>query len=227
VRQRSWRRRWNASLTTGPAALTGVRVLSGGGARVVATSLHDSVQLIAMLSIARIIICIYGSAESSHAARSQEACPAGAHVANPRWQASWRRPSTEGLARRPATYASSRAQGLQPAPHHDPRGERHSIAAQARHVARGPRRVDHDRTTRRLSHRACERAGLPSTWKVDPFSSAVQFYGWREREGAPTLFRPPPKYQALWVWLPKTWLLREGWTRHGLVSTHEVPGPHR
>jgi REP element-mobilizing transposase RayT len=71
-----------------------------------------------------------------------------------------------------------------------------------------------------------DRYGLPRTWNVDPFSSGVQFYGWREREGMPTLFKPPITYQALWVWLPKTWLLREGWTRHGLVSTHEVPGPH-
>jgi hypothetical protein len=59
------------------------------------------------------------------------------------------------------------------------------------------------------------------------FSSGVGFWGWRELEGKPTLFKPPPKYQALFVWLPKTWLLRESWTRHGLVSTHDVPGPHR
>ena len=72
-----------------------------------------------------------------------------------------------------------------------------------------------------------DRFGLPSTWTVDPFSSGVRFSGWREREGAATLFKEPPTYQALWVWLPKTWLLREGWTRHGLVSTHEVPGPRR
>jgi REP element-mobilizing transposase RayT len=72
-----------------------------------------------------------------------------------------------------------------------------------------------------------DRDGLPATWNVDPFSSAVSFWGWREREGAMTLFKPPKEYQALWVWLPKTWLLREGWIRHGLVSTHEVPGPHR
>ncbi|HEY5939044.1 MAG TPA: transposase [Kofleriaceae bacterium] len=71
-----------------------------------------------------------------------------------------------------------------------------------------------------------DRCGLPSTWKIDPFSSGVGFGGWRELEG-PTLWKPPPTYQALWVWLPRTWLLREGWTRHGLVSTHEVPGPHR
>jgi REP element-mobilizing transposase RayT len=72
-----------------------------------------------------------------------------------------------------------------------------------------------------------DRHGLPSTWKIDPFSSGVRFGGWRELEGSPTLFRAPATYQALWVWLPKTWLLREGWTRHGLISTHDVPGPQR
>ena len=72
-----------------------------------------------------------------------------------------------------------------------------------------------------------DRYGLPSTWSVDPFSSAVGFSGWRELEGATTLWKTPPTYQALWVWLPKTWLLRGGWTKHGLVSTREVPGPHR
>ena len=72
-----------------------------------------------------------------------------------------------------------------------------------------------------------DRNGLPRTWRVDPFSSGIGFSGWRELEGALTLWKPPPTYQALFVWLPKTWLLRKGWTRHGLVSTHDVPGPHR
>lgn len=92
-----------------------------------------------------------------------------------------------------------------------PRAVRHALA----YVLNNWRKHDEDRD------------GLPRTWRVDPFSSGVQFWGWCELEGATTLFKPPPTYQGLWVWLPKTWLLREGWTRHGLVSTHEVPGPHR
>ena len=28
-------------------------------------------------------------------------------------------------------------------------------------------------------------------------------------------------------WRPRTWLLSEGWRRHGLVSVYEVPGPRR
>jgi len=69
-----------------------------------------------------------------------------------------------------------------------------------------------------------DRAGIARTWKVDPFSTGVMFWGWRELGDSPMLYRAPPTYRGLWFWLPKTWLLREAWTRHGLVSTHEVPG---
>jgi len=37
--------------------------------------------------------------------------------------------------------------------------------------------------------------------------------------------RLEPPYDPLIVWLPKTWLLREGWRRHGLVRMDEVQGP--
>ena len=37
--------------------------------------------------------------------------------------------------------------------------------------------------------------------------------------------RKPPTYQELIVWLPRTWLLRVGWRRHGLIRADEVPGP--
>jgi len=30
-------------------------------------------------------------------------------------------------------------------------------------------------------------------------------------------------YQPMIVYLPKTWLLREGWRRHGLIRFDEVP----
>jgi REP element-mobilizing transposase RayT len=48
-----------------------------------------------------------------------------------------------------------------------------------------------------------DRSDLPRTWKIDPFSSGIGFSGWRELEGATTLWKGPPTYQALWVWLPK------------------------
>ncbi len=33
--------------------------------------------------------------------------------------------------------------------------------------------------------------------------------------------QPPPDYEALWVWLPQTWLLQQAF---GKVSAQEVPG---
>jgi hypothetical protein len=50
---------------------------------------------------------------------------------------------------------------------------------------------------------------------LDPCSSAPWFDGYRgasERETRPALTLPP-----------RTWLLRVGWRRHGLISPHESP----
>lgn len=52
----------------------------------------------------------------------------------------------------------------------------------------------------------------------DPFSSGETFTGWRER-----LPRSSPTGDLLVVRRPETWLLSEGWKRHGLISFHEVP----
>ncbi len=77
------------------------------------------------------------------------------------------------------------------------------------------RLVHHDENQRIVAH----------AWKVDPYSSAVAFPDWKEREASPILYRPPANYRALVTWRPRTWLLREGWKRHGLISIYEVPGP--
>jgi putative transposase len=62
-------------------------------------------------------------------------------------------------------------------------------------------------------------------WNVDPFSTGIWFPGWSERAAAPLLYQPPQGYEWMMTWLPKTWLLREGWKKHPLVSLREVPGP--
>jgi REP element-mobilizing transposase RayT len=62
-------------------------------------------------------------------------------------------------------------------------------------------------------------------WAMDPFSSAIQFDGWKEMERELVYRKRPPTYEGLIVWFPKTWLLREGWRRHGLIGLDEVPGP--
>ncbi|HEY5936335.1 MAG TPA: transposase [Kofleriaceae bacterium] len=56
-------------------------------------------------------------------------------------------------------------------------------------------------------------------WPVDLFSSGVSFDGWRDLR----LGELPRTYEPLPVWSPKTWLLREGWRKHGLIGTHEIP----
>ena len=60
-------------------------------------------------------------------------------------------------------------------------------------------------------------------WAVDPFSTGFLFHGWREREDADVMWRGPATYDPLIVYLPKSWLLREGWRKHGTISFYEVP----
>jgi hypothetical protein len=62
-------------------------------------------------------------------------------------------------------------------------------------------------------------------WRIDPYSSALVFDGWKERAERGTLFRPPIAFNGPIVWFPQTWLLRVGWRRHGLIGVDEVPGP--
>jgi hypothetical protein len=61
-------------------------------------------------------------------------------------------------------------------------------------------------------------ARAPRVGRVDPASSGRWFSGWRE--GVVALARSPaPVARA------RTWLLRVGWQRHGLLDPSEVPGP--
>ena len=71
-----------------------------------------------------------------------------------------------------------------------------------------------------------DRAHFTKKWRVDPYSSGIYFAGWKELVEAERFLPMPPRtYESLIVWFPRTWLLREGWARHGAVSFYEVPGP--
>jgi MFS family permease/REP element-mobilizing transposase RayT len=70
-----------------------------------------------------------------------------------------------------------------------------------------------------------DRRGVARTWRIDPFATGWAFDGWKERADTPFAWRVRDTYQPIPVWLPKTWLLREGWRRYGLISMREVPGP--
>jgi REP-associated tyrosine transposase len=68
-----------------------------------------------------------------------------------------------------------------------------------------------------------DRADRARGWKIDPFATGWCFDGWKEREDEPFAWKLRDTYDPIPVWLPKSWLLREGWRRYGLISTHEVP----
>jgi REP element-mobilizing transposase RayT len=70
-----------------------------------------------------------------------------------------------------------------------------------------------------------DRAERARGWKIDPFATGWAFDGWKERADTPFAWKVRETYKPIPVWLPKTWLLREGWRRYGLVGVREVPGP--
>ena len=62
-----------------------------------------------------------------------------------------------------------------------------------------------------------------ANWTIDWFSSGIAFTGWAEYGDAPFLWRGSATYDPLWVYQPRTWLLREGWKKSGSISCREVP----
>ena len=69
-----------------------------------------------------------------------------------------------------------------------------------------------------------DRIAPMSSWTIDWFSSAISFPCWTEYGDAPCFWRGPETYDPLIVYQPKTWLLKEGWKKHGpTISCHEVP----
>ncbi|MBX3155039.1 MAG: transposase [Deltaproteobacteria bacterium] len=62
-------------------------------------------------------------------------------------------------------------------------------------------------------------------WNVDPFSTGVLFDGWKPHAEDALMWRWRDTYDPLVVYRPRSWLLREGWRRHGLLAFGEVPGP--
>ena len=56
--------------------------------------------------------------------------------------------------------------------------------------------------------------------RLDPYSTGMHFGGWIEPEFIPF----PDDAQFLTGWYPRTWLLKIGWQRHGLLSPYDVAG---
>ena len=82
-------------------------------------------------------------------------------------------------------------------------------------ILRTPREV---RNALRYVLNNARRHGLRVAFgKADPFTSAKWFDGWKG-------FDPFPREGLLPVELARTWLLRVGWRRHGLLPVSEIPG---
>jgi putative transposase len=76
-------------------------------------------------------------------------------------------------------------------------------------------------------HHGEDRGELSSTWLVDPFSTAILFPDWVERQDEPWLWPMRETYDPLLVFRPRTWLLAEGWKKAGTISYRAVPGAQR
>jgi REP element-mobilizing transposase RayT len=63
-----------------------------------------------------------------------------------------------------------------------------------------------------------ERNGAPPPVRLDTASSGAWFCGWSRG------LQPHPSSEPPCVATPRTWLLRVGWRRHGLIDPAEVPG---
>jgi putative transposase len=65
----------------------------------------------------------------------------------------------------------------------------------------------------------------PRTRMVDPYSSGVNFGGWRELDESPFLFAVPEGFSRLTTSVAQTWLLRQGLQKSDAISVWEEPGP--
>jgi REP element-mobilizing transposase RayT len=88
-----------------------------------------------------------------------------------------------------------------------PRQARHALA----YVLNNWRKHEQDRGT------------LEKTWMVDPFSTATAFLGWKQLDGQSGGWKVRATYEPMIVWEPRTWLLKIGWRKHGLIDCYEVP----
>ena len=92
------------------------------------------------------------------------------------------------------------------------------------HILRTPREVRNALAYVLLNarrHLAKRRGALTTSARVDPATSGRWFNGWRTLPPARVGCDPPAVAPA------RTWLLRVGWRRRGLIDPSEVPGMAR
>jgi putative transposase len=72
-----------------------------------------------------------------------------------------------------------------------------------------------------------DRGEVTRRWDVDWYSSGAMFPDWKESGSKGFALRRPPELEPMTVSTPRTWLLREGWKKHGAISCREVPSAAR
>jgi REP-associated tyrosine transposase len=72
-----------------------------------------------------------------------------------------------------------------------------------------------------------DRGEVTRRWDVDWYSSGAMFPDWKEQGTNGFARCRPPELAPMVVGAPRTWLLREGWKRHGAISCREVPSAAR
>jgi putative transposase len=68
-----------------------------------------------------------------------------------------------------------------------------------------------------------DRGEVTRRWDVDWYSSGAMFPDWLESGSKGFVLRGPPELPPMLVGAPRTWMLREGWKKHGAISCREVP----
>jgi len=124
----------------------------------------------------------------------------------------------EALARGMQAFSTRLAKGI------NARFDRHGPVFDARYHARELRTPSEVRSALRYvllnTRRHAAQAGrsMPACW-IDPRSTAVTFDGWRDK---PMLDERDADFGTSPA---RSWLLRSGWRRHGLLELSEIPGP--
>jgi putative transposase len=72
-----------------------------------------------------------------------------------------------------------------------------------------------------------DRGEVTRRWHIDWYSSGAMFPDWKEHGSRGFALHGPPELAPLVVGAPRTWLLREGWKKHGAISCREVPSAAR
>lgn len=76
-------------------------------------------------------------------------------------------------------------------------------------------------------HHAAERGERLAPGWLDPFSSALWFDGWREAPSTDAPWLQPLVRAPCPVAAARTWLLRVGWRKAGLIAVDDIPGRAR